>query len=99
PALDRVVDVLALLAFGAILSTTVSASIGVASLLASSQIGASDLGSVWRTWWLGDMGGDLIVAPALLVLANLRVFRGVPGRPLEGLVLAVATGGISALVF
>jgi integral membrane sensor domain MASE1 len=99
PALDRVVDVLALVAFGAIVSTTVSASIGVGSLLAASEIDASDIGSVWRTWWLGDMGGDLIVAPALLVLANLRAFRGVPGGALEGLALAGVTTGVSALVF
>ena len=33
--------------------------------------------SVWRTWWLGDMGGDLIVAPALLVAATTLA----PHRP------------------
>jgi integral membrane sensor domain MASE1 len=99
PSLDRVGDVLALVGFGAILSTTVAATIGVGSLLAGSEIDWSDVGSVWRTWWLGDMGGDLIVAPVLLVLANIRAFRGVPGRALEGLVLAAAIGGVSTIVF
>jgi integral membrane sensor domain MASE1 len=98
-SLDRAVDVLALVAFGAVVSTTVSASVGVASLLAGSEIDGSDIGSVWRTWWLGDMGGDLIVAPVLLVLANLRAFRGIPGRPLEGLLLTAVLAGVSALVF
>ena len=45
------------------------------------------------------MGGDLIVAPALLILSNLRAFRGIPGRPLEGLLVAAVLGGVSALVF
>jgi integral membrane sensor domain MASE1 len=41
----------------------VSASVGVASLLIGSVITFAHVPSVWRTWWLGDMGGDLIVAP------------------------------------
>jgi integral membrane sensor domain MASE1 len=99
PSLDRVVDVLALVAFGAVLSTMVSASIGVVSLLAGREIESSDLGSVWRTWWLGDMGGDLIVAPVLLVASHIRAFRGVPGRPLEALILGAAVAGVSSIVF
>jgi integral membrane sensor domain MASE1 len=99
PALDRVVDVLALVSFGAIISTTVSATIGVLSLLGASEINSGDIGAVWRTWWLGDMGGDLIVAPALLVLANNRAFRRMPGRPVEGVVLTLALVGVSVLVF
>ena len=40
-------------------------------------------GSVWRTWWLGDMGGDLVVAPALLVVAAQWPFRELRGRVVE----------------
>ena len=56
PALDTVRDVLALVVFGAVLSTMVSATIGVSSLLAGNEIDFGDIPSVWRTWWLGDMG-------------------------------------------
>ncbi|MFN2616760.1 MAG: SpoIIE family protein phosphatase [Thermoleophilaceae bacterium] len=99
PALDRVRDVLALVGFAGVLSTTVSATIGVLSLLAGGEIDAGDFGSVWRTWWLGDMGGDLVVAPVLLIAAAHWPFRRAPGRPLEAAALVVTTVGIASLVF
>ena len=71
PALDRVRDVLALVLLAAGLSTMVSATIGVASLLIGGEIDtAGDVPSAWRVWWLGDMSGDLLVAPLLFVLAS-----------------------------
>jgi integral membrane sensor domain MASE1/serine phosphatase RsbU (regulator of sigma subunit) len=99
PALDRVRDVLALALLGAGASTMVSATIGVTSLLVANEISSNDLGSVWRTWWLGDMGGDLVVAPALLVAATHWPFREAPGRALEAAALAAAVLGAAALVF
>src|SRR5262249_26027625 len=83
PSLQRVRDVLALVVFGAVISTAVSASIGVASLLIGGEISWVHAASVWRTWWLGDMGGDLIVAPPILIAASRRAFRGLPGRAIE----------------
>jgi diguanylate cyclase (GGDEF)-like protein len=70
PSLERVTDVVALVVYGAALSTTVSATIGVASLSAAGLVDDGETLSTWRVWWLGDAGGDLIVAPALLVLAS-----------------------------
>jgi integral membrane sensor domain MASE1 len=92
-------DVLALVALGAVLSTTVSATIGVASLLIGGATHFAHADSVWRTWWLGDMGGDLIVAPALLLAVTHRPFRRAPGGLLEALALAGSLGAVSALVF
>src|SRR6266571_955382 len=83
PSLERVRDVLALAVLAGAVSTTISATIGVTSLLVGNEIASSDLGSVWRTWWLGDMGGDLVVAPALLVAATHWPYRRAPGRLLE----------------
>ena len=99
PSLERVRDVLALVAFGAILSTAISATIGVLSLLVSDQIAGDQFGSVWRTWWLGDLGGDLIVAPALFVAATHWPFRRAPGGALEAAVLAVVVVGVGLLIF
>jgi diguanylate cyclase (GGDEF)-like protein len=48
----------------------ISATVGVASLAASGLSMDSEIVSTWRTWWFGDMAGDLIVAPVLLVLAT-----------------------------
>jgi integral membrane sensor domain MASE1 len=99
PSLERVRDVLALAVLAGAVSTTISATIGVTSLLVGNEIASGDLGSVWRTWWLGDMGGDLVVAPALLVAATHWPYRRAPGRLLEAAALVAVVLGVSALVF
>jgi anti-anti-sigma factor len=99
PSLQGVRDVLALVLFGAFISTAVSASIGVSSLLIGGAISSAHLASVWRTWWLGDMGGDLIVAPPILIAASRRSFSGLPGRAIEAVALALLLLGVSVLVF
>jgi integral membrane sensor domain MASE1 len=99
PSLERVRDVLALAGLAAIVSTMVSATIGVASLLAADEIEASGFGSVWRTWWLGDMGGDLVVAPALMVVASRWPLRIEARRLPEPAALALLAGGLAVLIF
>ena len=99
PSLERVRDVIALGILGGAVSTTISATIGVTSLLVANEIASGDLGSVWRTWWLGDMGGNLVVAPAILVAVTQWPYRRAPGRVPEAVALAVAALGVSALVF
>jgi integral membrane sensor domain MASE1 len=98
-SLERVRDVIALAILGGAVSTTISASIGATSLLVANEISSEDFGSAWRTWWLGDMGGDLVVAPALLVAATHWPFRRAPGRLLEAAALAVVVLVVSALIF
>jgi integral membrane sensor domain MASE1 len=99
PSLERVRDVLSLAVLAAVVSTTVSATFGVTSLLAADEIAGGDYGSVWRTWWLGDMGGDLVVAPALLVVAAQWPFRELRGRVVEAAALVAATAGIAVFMF
>ncbi len=65
--LDRRRDVFALILLAAIFSTTISASVGVASLTLGGIVAFGDYASVWLKWWLGDMMGVLVVAPLLLV--------------------------------
>jgi len=99
PSLRRIRDVLALVALAGGASTMISATFGVSSLLLGDATTWADAPSLWRTWWLGDMGGDLIVAPALLVAVTHARLERPPGRPAEAVVLAAAVGGVSALVF
>jgi integral membrane sensor domain MASE1/anti-sigma regulatory factor (Ser/Thr protein kinase) len=99
PSLERVRDVIALVVLAGVVSTAISATFGVTSLLVAGEITGGDFGSVWRTWWLGDLGGDLIVAPALLVAASHWPFNRAPGRPLEAVGLGAVLVGISLLVF
>lgn len=79
--LERVRDVLALVVLAAVGSTVIAATIGVGSLVIGDEVSIGHFGSVWRVWWLGDMGGDLLVAPLLMAAAAYWPFHGLPGRP------------------
>src|SRR3954453_12033424 len=86
PAMGRVGAGFALVAAGAV-GTAISASFGTASLRLGSVIGAGEVGEVWRTWWLSDFCGALVVAPVLLTGAS-RSFAPLGRRELlEGLAL------------
>jgi two-component system, NarL family, sensor histidine kinase FusK len=94
PSLERAKDVLVLFGLAGVVSTAVSATFGVASLWIGGVIPSSDLVDPWRVWWLGDMGGDLLVAPALLVFAgglglSSRLSRIAEGTALLGMAVAV----------
>ncbi|HEV8662211.1 MAG TPA: MASE1 domain-containing protein [Candidatus Methylomirabilis sp.] len=65
-SLGRLQDVLGLLILAAACSTTVSATIGVASLCLGGAAPWALYGSLWWQWWLGDAMGALVVAPVLL---------------------------------
>ncbi len=57
--------------FSAILGTMVSATIGVSTLVFGGFASALTFGSVWTTWWLGDMASAIIIAPLLLVWGDM----------------------------
>jgi signal transduction histidine kinase len=87
--LDRVTDVLALVAC-ALVAAVVSAAFGPTSLRLGDVIAADELGRVFRTWTLSDASGVLVVAPVLLAWATTG-FRGVHRRHLvEAAVALVA---------
>ncbi|HTN23432.1 MAG TPA: EAL domain-containing protein [Solirubrobacteraceae bacterium] len=99
PALERLRDVLALVLAGA-LCTLVSATIGLLSLAHGGYLVAAEADFVWRTWWLGDLGGALLVAPLILVLATAGRPRAIAARRLvEAAALATVTIAVSATVF
>jgi integral membrane sensor domain MASE1 len=99
PSLERVRDVLALVVLAGVISTAIAATIGVGSLIIGNEVSVDDFGSVWRVWWLGDMGGDLLVAPALMVAVALWPFRRVPGHAIEAIALAALVVALSVFVF
>lgn len=68
--IERVRDVVSLVTLGAFVSTTLSATIGVGSLIATRTVALSEAGFQWRVWWLGDATGELLVAPLLLAWAT-----------------------------
>jgi signal transduction histidine kinase len=72
--LERVTDVLAFVVC-AVIGGAVSAAFGPTSLWLGGVIADDDLGRVFRTWFLGDTAGALVVTPVLLVWAS----RGTAG--------------------
>jgi signal transduction histidine kinase/CheY-like chemotaxis protein len=56
----------------ALISTMVSPTIGVSSLAITGFAQWSNFSTIWSTWWLGDVSGDLILTP-LLVLWSVPV--------------------------
>jgi signal transduction histidine kinase len=77
----------------------VSATIGVASLYLGGIVSPAQIGETWRSWWLGDLIADLLVAPVLLVWASGSRMSRVPKRQLEVLALGIAVLATSLLIF
>ena len=98
-ALDRRRDVFAFIALAAVASTTLSASIGVSTLLLGGLVTVGDAAGAWVKWWLGDMMGVLVVAPALLVWLGHKAPASTARTALEAMVLSAALGSVSYLIF
>ena len=92
----RTVGVFALTA--GLVAPLVSATIGVTSLGAAGLVPWPSYGDVWKTWWLGDASGALIIAP--LLISFLRSSDPAPaGGPRELLALGTAISAACLAVF
>src|SRR3954447_8625836 len=94
-ALDRVEQVGGMI-LALVVATGISATVGTASMLAGNVIQGSEVITFWRTWWLGDTSGGLVVLPLLLAWAPdpLAAWRRM--RTWEG-VLLIATVAVLGL--
>ena len=97
--LERRSDILALIIIAGLFSTMIAATTGASTLAISGISDWQDWNAVWVKWWLGDMMGVLVFAPALLVCITHPWHK--PSLPqvfeLTGLVIAVST--MSYLIF
>ena len=98
-AFDHSQDVFKFAGLAALLSTIISATVGVGSLILGGYAAWADADEIWFTWWLGDASGALIFAP--LVVLWLRDWRGAAsrGRVLEAAALWLTTTFIGLAVF
>ena len=78
PALSRLRDVLALIVVGALASSVLSASIGIASLFGTRFEAYAGVVSAWLIYWLGDATGILLVTPLVFTLGTLFQIRSRP---------------------
>src|SRR5262245_15509171 len=53
-----------------LVAPVLSATVGVLSLRLGGRALPDDVGAIWLTWWLGDVGSELVVAPLLIVWAR-----------------------------
>src|SRR4051812_30354356 len=83
----------------AMLSTLVSASIGVTSLCLGGFAHGKDFSAIWLTWWLGDMVSAVIIAPLLLLWATKPFPRLAWRRILEAGALLLLVFWIGQTVF
>jgi signal transduction histidine kinase len=81
----RVRDVLVLIACSAA-GSALGAGLGVLLIWIAGDLPALGAQRVWRTWWLSDLTGALVVAPAVLTWANTRV-RLTRAQMVEGAVV------------
>jgi diguanylate cyclase (GGDEF)-like protein len=97
---DRVRDIFRFTVLAALLSTMVSATIGVASLAAGGLLAWSSASRVWLTWWLGDAVGDIVIAPALILWIGVRPPRPmVRGQVIEAIIAAAVTMLVTYAIF
>lgn len=89
-------SILAFFLAGGPLACWIAPSFGTTTLILADRISMSGFLPTWWTWWLGDVLGILLAAPAsLLFLGEPKVWWRARRIPL-GLPLALALGGVVA---
>ncbi|MBV1919438.1 MAG: diguanylate cyclase, partial [Pseudomonadales bacterium] len=82
-----------------VISTTISASIGVTTLFLNGIINTVNAPTLWETWWLGDLVGGLIVTPFLLIWKNPSPLSLAKQRLPEISALSVVTLSLIFMIF
>jgi signal transduction histidine kinase len=95
-AVDRAAQVGGLFAALAV-ATAISATVGMLSMLAGGVISGSEAPTFWRTWWLGDVAGALVVVPWVLAWAADPGGAWRRLRTGEGALLIAAVATLGAL--
>jgi PAS domain S-box-containing protein len=79
-------------------ATPVSATIGVGALSLAGFAAWADFPAIWITWWLGDVAGGLMVAPAVVLWANwLRAAEPESAGRLELCLLLLCAAAVGAV--
>src|SRR2546425_807175 len=98
-AFERAPDIFKFVLLAAIVSTVVSASVGVTSVCLGREARWEQYAAIWSTWWVGDMMGDLIVAPLLLIWLRRPWPRLRPAEVEEAASLLLAVVLVGVLFF
>ena len=97
-AMDRVEHVGGILvAVGFV--TAISATAATVSMVAGGVVAGSDATEFWRTWWLADTSGGLIVLPLILAWAHDPIGAWRRLRTWEGAAVVAAVTALSVVAF
>jgi PAS domain S-box-containing protein len=100
PNFNHLRDVISLVVLAGFISTAISATIGVFVLIAGGLVSFTNFLRVWQVWWIGDMLGNLVMAPVILTwsrrprLGPIRIFWLI-----EGVIFISILAGICWLIF
>lgn len=92
-------DIVIFTILAAFLSTTVSANIGVLTLIAGGLAEWSHFFSIWFTWWMGDAAGVLLVTPFILFWSARSPLYSNVHNQVEALLAFLTLFIISFLIF
>ena len=102
-AFQSVSSALRVAALTGLFSTTIGATIGVTTLSIAGFAKWVDYPYIWMTWWLGDLTGDLVFAPFILLWASepfLATWRSLRWMEMiEAAFLLLSLVGVSLVVF
>jgi diguanylate cyclase (GGDEF)-like protein len=92
-------DIVTFAVLAALVSTSVSPTIGLTSLAVAGFAPWTDYGRIWLTWWLGDAAGDLIVAPVLVLWSTAPPLPRSRRWWLEAAVILTGLSLVALIVF
>jgi len=95
---DNKRNILKFILFGALLNTTISATIGATAL--SIATGSWTFYSfIWLTWWLGDATGSILIAPLILSIPDWKSIKWKKRKKIEVLLMFLVLILMSTLAF
>ncbi|HVE80949.1 MAG TPA: MASE1 domain-containing protein [Candidatus Dormibacteraeota bacterium] len=98
-ALTRVRDALGLVVLAGMVSTSIAATIGTASLISGGLVSPGAFSATWLTWWVGDMMGAVIITPLLLVYLHKGLRSSIQGRLVEAGMVFASILVVATLIF
>jgi signal transduction histidine kinase/CheY-like chemotaxis protein len=96
---ERAQDFFKFAALTSVFATTISPTIGLTSLVLGGFGPWNEFTRIWLIWWLGDVGGYLVVAPFLILWIEKPKIAGDRRRLLEELLTLIAISLVGILVF
>ena len=98
-AFEQTKSLLRFILLAGVLSTAVAATVGVTSLSLGGFARWDEFSAIWLDWWLGDIGGVLIIASLLLLWLTQPFLSIKPMQVLEAAGLLLTLVFVGWLVF